>query len=43
MGTEMKQKYSAPVLVTLGSADQLTQNVNVLGGGDTIFDTLIPS
>lgn len=43
MNTEMKQEYSAPMLVTLGSADQLTQNVNVIGGGDTAFSTLNPS
>ena len=43
MNAEMKPQYNAPVLVTLGSADQLTQNVNVLGGGDTVFDTLNPS
>lgn len=39
----MKQEYSAPVLVTLGSADQLTQNVNVVGGGDSLFSALNPS
>ena len=43
MNAEMKQEYSAPVLVTLGSADQLTQNVNTLGSGDTLFTNLNPS
>ena len=43
MNAEMKQEYSAPVLVTLGSADQLTKNINVLGGGDTVFSSLNPS
>ena len=43
MNAEMKQEYSAPVLVTMGSAEEMTQNVNVLGGGDTVFSTLNPS
>lgn len=43
MNTATKQEYNAPVLVTLGSADELTQAANVLGGGDLVFDTLIPS
>lgn len=43
MNVEMKKEYNAPVLVTLGSAEQLTQNVNVLGSGDTLFSNLNPS
>ncbi len=43
MNADIKQEYSAPVLVTLGSADQLTQNVNVVGGGDSLFSALNPS
>ena len=43
MNADIKQEYSAPVLVTLGSADQLTQNVNVVGGGDSLFSGLNPS
>lgn len=40
MNVEMKQAYSAPVLVTLGSAEELTQNVNVVGPGDTMYSVL---
>lgn len=43
MNMEMKQAYSAPVLVTLGSAEELTQNVNTPGPGDTVFSVLAPS
>lgn len=43
MNVEMKQSYSAPVLVTLGSAEQLTQNVNTPGPGDSLFSVLAPS
>ena len=43
MNVEMKKEYNAPVLVTLGSAEQMTQNVNVLGSCDTIFSNLNPS
>lgn len=42
MDVEMNQVYSAPVLVTLGSAEELTQNVNKAGPGDSAFSVLAP-
>ncbi len=42
MNTEGNHAYSAPVLVTLGSAEELTQNVNTPGPGDTQFSVLAP-
>ena len=43
MIVESKQVYSAPVLEQLGSAAELTQNVNTPGPGDTVFSVLAPS
>ena len=43
MNIEMKQAYSAPVLVTLGSAEDLTTSVDAPGPGDTVFSVLAPS
>ena len=40
MDTSNEKKYVAPVLVTLGSASQLTQNVNENGPGDVLFNIL---
>jgi hypothetical protein len=37
---EMNGNYSKPVLVTLGTAEELTKSVNVLGGGDQQYSLL---
>lgn len=37
---EMNKTYSKPVLVTLGTAEELTQSINVVGGGDQTFSVL---
>lgn len=37
---EMNGSYSKPVLVTLGSAEDMTNSVNVIGSGDNQFTVL---
>ena len=40
MNPNIKQEYNAPILVTLGSADQLTQAANQIGSGDLVYSVL---
>ena len=37
---ENDKSYTKPVLVTLGSAEEMTQNVNTNGPGDSVFSIL---
>ena len=37
---EMNNTYSKPVLVTLGTAEELTNSFNRTGGGDQSFSIL---
>jgi hypothetical protein len=39
----VKKTYSKPQLTTFGAAKELTQGSNTLGGGDAIFNILLPS
>jgi hypothetical protein len=38
-----KKTYSKPQLINFGAAKELTQGSNVVGGGDAIFNILLPS
>lgn len=41
--TEAKAEYTAPALVDLGDINEITESINVLGGGDSQFSLLAPS
>ncbi len=38
-----KKTYSKPQLTNFGAAKELTQASNTLGGGDALFNILLPS
>lgn len=41
--SEVRKNYVKPKVLLLGSSRGLTQNVNVVGGGDSQFSVLLPS
>ena len=38
-----KKTYSKPQLTNFGAAKELTQASNTVGGGDSLFNILLPS
>jgi hypothetical protein len=41
--TQDKKTYTPPELVIHGSMEKLTQDINIVGGGDLQFSVLLPS